>query len=305
MSPASSGPVGVSGSSGLVGRRLLVRLAREGRPAVRLARGVETAGAGTASWDPARGTIDAAALEGLQAFVHLAGESIAAGRWTARRKARIRDSRVDGTRVVAEALAGLGRPPRALVSASAIGFYGDRGDEPLDERSPAGCGFLPETCAAWEAATEPAREAGIRVVCLRIGIVLDARGGALARMLPPFRLGLGGRIGHGRQYMSWIALDDLVGVILRAIDDARLAGPVNAVAPQPVRNAEFAAALGRVLRRPARLPLPGAVVRLLLGEMGRDLLLAGARVRPARLAESGFAFEHPEIEAALGRLLAR
>jgi uncharacterized protein (TIGR01777 family) len=237
--------------------------------------------------------------------VHLAGENVAAGRWSLARKERIRSSRVEGTRLIAEALAGLDRPPPVWVNASAIGFYGDRGDERLDETSAPGDGFLAETCVAWEAATAAARAAGVRVVLLRIGIVLDAKGGALARMLTPFRWGLGGRLGHGRQFMSWITLDDLVGVLRRALVDGGLEGAVNAVAPRPVTNAEFTRTLGRVLRRPTLLPAPALAIRLLLGEMGQELLLAGARVRSAELERCGFEFRHGQLEGALRAVLER
>jgi uncharacterized protein (TIGR01777 family) len=255
--------------------------------------------AGEIAWDPRAGRIDARALAGVDAVVNLAGESIAAWRWTATKKARIRASRVEGTALIARTLAALAPRPRVLVNASAVGYYGDRGDEPLDETSPPGDGFLAETCRAWEAATEPARRAGLRVVRLRIGVVIDARGGVLARMALPFRLGLGGRLGSGRQFTSWIALADLIGVIERALADGELAGPLNAVAPHPVRNADLTRALARVLRRPARLAVPAPVIRGLLGEMGEELLLASTRALPRRLESLGFRFALPEIEAAL------
>jgi uncharacterized protein (TIGR01777 family) len=240
----------------------------------------------------------------VDAVVHLAGESIAAGRWTAAVKERIRRSRVDGTRLLAETLARLERRPRVLVSASAVGYYGDRGDEPLTEESPPGVGFLADVARAWEAAADPARAVGIRVVHPRLGLVLAREGGALPRMALPFRLGLGGVIGSGRQYWSWIALPDAVRVIERALADATLAGPVNAVAPAPATNREFTRALGRVLGRPTLLPFPALGVRLLMGEMGRALLLGSARVLPRRLERAGFRFEHPELEGALRGALA-
>jgi uncharacterized protein (TIGR01777 family) len=296
--------IAISGSSGLVGSSLVAFLAREGCTVVRLVRS-EPRRRDEVLCDPATGRIDAARFEGLRAVVHLAGVNIAASRWSASQKERIRSSRVDGTRLVAESLAGLTRPPATLVCASAIGYYGDRGDERLDENSPAGSGFLPETCVAWEAAADPARQAGIRVVTLRIGVVLSTEGGALARMLTPFRLGLGGRLGHGRQRMSWITLEDLVRVIGHVLWDRTLHGPVNAVAPQAVTNAEFTASLGRVLRRPTLLPLPAAVLRLLLGEMGQALLLDGSQVVPERLCRAGFEFRHGALEPALTSLLGR
>ncbi|HKQ61280.1 MAG TPA: TIGR01777 family oxidoreductase, partial [Candidatus Polarisedimenticolaceae bacterium] len=277
--------VGVSGSSGLVGSALSAFLTSGGHRVVPLVR----QGAGFAP----------EGFAGVDAVVHLAGESIARRRWSAAQKERIADSRVQRTRWLAEALARLERPPRALIAASAIGYYGDRGTAPLDEQAAAGSGFLADVCQAWEQASEPAERAGIRVVRLRIGVVLSGRGGALARMLPPFRLGLGGRIGDGRQVMSWIALDDLVGAIHFALYRAELHGAVNATAPEPVTNAEFAATLGRVLRRPAVVPLPAVVVRGLLGEMGQELLLSGAHVVPGRLEAAGFRFLRPGLESAL------
>ncbi len=289
--------IAISGASGLVGRNLRAYLGGAGHDVLPMVRG--NAGTGEIAWNPAAGTLDAAALEGLDGVVHLAGESLSAGRWTPEVKARILGSRAQGTRVLCEALAKLGRPPRVLVSASAIGWYGDGGEAALDESSPAGKGFLPEVCKAWEDATEPARAAGIRVVCLRIGVVLAAKGGALARMLTPFKLGLGGPLGSGHQMLSWIALDDLLGIIEAALWDPALSGPVNATAPEPVSQAVFARTLGRVLGRPAFAPLPGAVVRLAFGEMGQALLLDGAKVLPARVLESGFAYLTPNLEGAL------
>jgi uncharacterized protein (TIGR01777 family) len=290
--------VAISGASGFIGSALASSLAARGCPVRRLVRGA-AARAGEIAWDPRAGRIDARALAGVDAVVNLAGESIAAWRWTATKKARIRASRVEGTALIARTLAALAPRPRVLVNASAVGYYGDRGDEPLDETSPPGDGFLAETCRAWEAATEPARRAGLRVVRLRIGVVIDARGGVLARMALPFRLGLGGRLGSGRQFTSWIALADLIGVIERALADGELAGPLNAVAPHPVRNADLTRALARVLRRPARLAVPAPVIRGLLGEMGEELLLASTRALPRRLESLGFRFALPEIEAAL------
>jgi hypothetical protein len=247
--------------------------------------------------------LDAALVEAPDAFVHLAGENIAAGRWTAARKARIRDSRVKVTRRLCESLARLSQPPKVVVSASAVGYYGDRSDEVLTEESPSGAGFLAQVCREWEAACGPAVQKGIRVVNLRTGMVLSAAGGMLPRILPPFRMGLGGRIGSGRQYMSWIALDDLVGVIVHALTCDRPAGPVNAVAPNPVTNLEFTRTLGRVLRRPTFFAVPAWAARLAFGEMAGALLLASARVEPARLAASGFVFRYPELEGALRHML--
>jgi uncharacterized protein (TIGR01777 family) len=251
------------------------------------------------SWDPSAGTVDAAGLEGLDAVVHLAGENIASGRWTAARKERIRASRVGGTKLLCDTLAGLEAPPAVVVAASAIGVYGDRGDEVLDETSPPGTGFFPEVGQAWEAATSSAERAGIRVVQLRIGVVLSGRGGALSRMLPPFRLGLGGRLGSGTQFMSWIALDDLVAAIRFAILTPSLSGPVNATAPEAVTNAELTRSLGRVLGRPTLFPVPAFALRTLVGELADEALLASARVRPRKLEEAGFQFRHPDLEGAL------
>jgi uncharacterized protein (TIGR01777 family) len=300
--------VAVTGASGLVGSGLAPALASAGHRVVRLVRGAGAAsapGESVARWDPDSGALEGSALAGVDAVVHLAGESIAGGRWTEPKKRRIRSSRVDATRRLAGALARLERPPRVLVSASAIGYYGDRGSEILREDSAPGTGFLAEVCREWEAATEPAARAGIRVVRLRIGMVLSRRGGALAAMLTPFRLGAGGPVGSGAQWVSWIALDDLVRAILHALATDSLAGAVNAVAPEPVTNRALARTLGRVLRRPALLPLPAFAARLLLGQMADELLLASARVEPARLRAGGFAFHLTPLETALRHELAR
>lgn len=294
----------VSGSSGLIGTALVSSLAAGGHQVTRLVRRKARPGsAGEREWDPEGSSFDASGLDGLDAVVHLAGESIAS-RWTEKKKARIRASRVQGTKILCEGLARLQAPARVLVSASAIGYYGDRSDEILDEQSAPGADFLAEVCRAWEAATEPAARAGVRVVHLRNGIVLSSRGGALRQMLPPFKLGLGGRLGSGAQYMSFVALDDVVRIIQHAIATPSLSGPVNTVSPSPVRNAEFTKTLGKVLHRPTVLPVPAPIVRLLLGEMGEALLLSSARVRPAKLEGSGFRFLHPELEGALRSALA-
>lgn len=290
--------VAVTGATGLVGSTLVPFLTAGGHRVQRLVRH-PSGPSGDIPWDPARGLLEAGALEGLDAVVHLAGESIAAGRWTDARKRAIRDSRIEGTRLLAGTLAGLARPPRVLVAASATGFYGDRGEEELDEQSAPGQGFLADVCRQWEGASAPARERGIRVVLLRTGLVLTPSGGALASLLRPFRLGAGGPIGRGRQFMSSIALDDLIGAIHFALGTEGLEGPVNAVGPHPVTNREFVRTLGRVLRRPALVPLPAPAVRLLLGEMGDALLLASARVVPRVLERAGFRFRHPRLEDAL------
>jgi uncharacterized protein (TIGR01777 family) len=294
----------VSGASGLIGSALVAELAHDGHEVTRLVRSEPKPGQPEVSWDPAAGRLDAASVEGFDAAMHLAGESIAKGRWTAARKARIRDSRVRGTELLARTLAGAARPPKVLVSASAVGFYGDGGEEELDEESPPGDGFLPEVCREWEGATGPAAEAGIRVVFMRMGMVLSARGGALAKMLPVFRLGVGGPLGSGRQYLSWITLDDLARAFRHVLSTESLRGPVNAVAPRPVTNREFTRALGRTLRRPAVIPAPAFALRAALGPMADALLLASARVVPRRLLDSGFRFNDPDVEGALRRVLA-
>ena len=299
----------VTGSTGLVGGALIRSLLADGHEVTRLVRGgaqgFRAPGTAAVHWDPERGEIDAASLEGHDGAVHLAGEPIAEGRWDDEKKRRILESRVKGTRLLAEALAGLSAKPRALVSASATGFYGDRGDEVLREESASGDDFLSEVCRAWEKASLPASEAGVRVVHLRIGVVLSAEGGAFPKMLTPFKLGVGGKIGGGGQYMSWITLEDLLGVIRRAVEDESLRGPVNAVAPQQVTNAEFTKALGRALGRPTFFAVPAFAARLAFGETADALLLASARVEPARLKEAGFQFKHPEIEGALRSALGK
>jgi uncharacterized protein (TIGR01777 family) len=292
----------VSGSSGLIGSALVDRLRRDGHVVVRLVRGVSDA-PDRVGWDPRAGSIDVAALEGFDGVVHLAGAPVAASRWSKRVKQRILASRVLGTRTLAEALAGLTHPPRVLVSASGVGYYGDRGDDLLTEESAPGNGFLAEVARQWEAATEPASAAGIRVAMMRLGVVLSANGGALPRMVFPFRLGAGGPVGAGRQYMSWITLDDAVSAIQHVIETDTLSGPVNTVAPSPVTNGEFARTLGRVLHRPCLLPLPAFAVKLMMGEMGAELLLAGTRAVPAKLEAAGFVFQQPRLEAALRHVL--
>ena len=289
--PGSPPLVAVTGSHGLVGSALVRELGATGQEVRRVAR------------DPATGALDLRAVSGVDAVVHLAGENIAAGRWTHERKRRIHDSRVLPTRALAEALAALQRPPRVLVSASGINCYGDRGDERLTEESARGHGFLADLCRDWEGATAPAEARGVRVVHLRIGMVVSERGGALAKMLTPFRLGAGGVIGSGNQWMSWISLDDLVGAIRWALATEALRGPVNAVAPAPVRNREFTRALAGAVRRPALLPLPAFAARLLFGEMADALLLASARAEPERLLATGYVFRYPTLPDALAHAL--
>jgi uncharacterized protein (TIGR01777 family) len=294
----------VSGSTGLVGKPLVSFLSAAGHQVVRLVRSTPK-GDGEIQWDPASDTLDASALEGFDGVVHLAGENIAAGRWTAKQKAKIRDSRVDGTGLLAKALASCTNKPGVFVQASAVGWYGNRGDEVLTEDSQPGTGFLPDTCQAWEAAAQPLRDAGVRTVALRLGVVLSARGGALAKMLLPFQLGAGGVIGSGKQWMSWVALDDVVAAFHHALVTESLEGPANLVAPAAATNREYTKALGRVLRRPTIAPLPGFIAKLAFGEMAEDLLLGGQRVRPDALLDSGFRFTWPEVEGALRHALGR
>lgn len=291
----------MTGSSGFLGSTLIENLTRTGHSIIRMVRSSPRPGSDQIQWDPASGSIPALP-ENLDAAIHLAGENIAA-RWTARQKSRILNSRVNGTLVLCRALAGLSRPPAVLLSASAIGYYGSRGDEILREESAAGSGFLPRVCREWEQATEPTSEKGIRVVNLRMAMILSRQGGALARMLPVFRMGLGGPIGTGGQYMSWIALDDWVGVVQHCLSHAALRGPVIAAAPGPVTNREFVKALGKVLNRPALLRMPAWGARMAFGEMADEVLLAGQRVDPARLKDSGYHFQFPALDSALEHAL--
>jgi len=295
----------VSGSSGLIGSALVPELGAAKHNVKRLVRRALRGREAEAHWDPAAGSLDPKLLEGCDAVVHLGGENIAAGRWTAAKKRRIRDSRVRSTKVLSEAMARLSRAPKVLVCASAIGYYGDRGSELLTEESAPGSGFLPEVCRAWEAAAAPAAKKGIRVVHMRFGVVLSRKGGALTKMLLPFWLGLGGKVGSGSQYMSWIAIGDAVGALQYALEHEALRGPVNAVAPNPVTNLEFTRALGRALHRPTIFPMPAAAARLVFGEMADALLLSSARVEPARLKAGGYRFRHPALDEALRHLLER
>ncbi|MFZ1160161.1 MAG: TIGR01777 family oxidoreductase [Candidatus Sulfotelmatobacter sp.] len=304
----------VSGVSGPIGAALLPALRASGSSVVRLVRGTAAGGArGSArgrtqndaeiAWDPAR-PISSDAVSGFDAVIHLAGESII-GRWTAAKKQKIRESRVAGTGHLAQALANAKMKPRVFISSSAIGYYGDRGDEILKEESAAGTGFLPDVCREWEAATDPTVKAGIRTVQIRTGIVLSTAGGALAKMLTPFKLGLGGIVGSGLQWMSWIDVQDMVGAIQHIVKTDRLQGPVNLVAPTPVRNVEFTKTLAGVLSRPAIFPMPAFVVKLIFGEMGETVLLGSQRVEPGQLVASGYSFQFRELLASLKATLGR
>jgi uncharacterized protein len=270
---------------------------------LRLIREVNASAHDEVRWDADRSISNLSQLEQADAVVHLAGESIATGRWTSTKKDRIFMSRVNSTHTLAGALTKLKRPPRVLVCASAIGYYGSRGDETLTETSGAGQGFLADVCRAWEAAADAARQRGIRVVHLRFGMILSAQGGALTKILTPFRLGAGGLIGTGRQYWSWLTLDDVVRAILFAVERESLLGPVNVVSPNPVTNREFTKTLGHVLHRPTLLPMPAFAARVALGEMADELLLASTRVLPAALTAAGFQFQHPQLEGAFHAIL--
>jgi uncharacterized protein (TIGR01777 family) len=286
----------VTGSSGLIGSALVTRLEADGHQATKLRRGTQ--------WDPEGGRCDPAALAGHDAVVHLAGEGIGDHRWSDAHKRRVLDSRVNGTGALARALAGLDQRPSVLVSSSAVGYYGNRGSETLTEESAPGDDFLSEVCTKWEAAAQPAAEAGIRLVLLRTGIVLAAGGGALAPLLPLFKLGVGGRLGSGQQYWSWITIDDEVEAIMHCLTNEQVRGPVNATGPEPVTNAEFASTLGKVLHRPALLPVPRfALAARLGGEAADVMLLAGQRVLPAKLEATGFRFRHRTLEEGLRSVL--
>jgi uncharacterized protein (TIGR01777 family) len=292
--------VTVTGATGLVGRQVVAALRERGDEVTVLSRNPERARPLKAvRWDPLREPAPRAALAGSDAVMHLAGENVAQ-RWTASAKQAIRESRVQGTRYLVQGIAALAKAerPRVLMSSSAIGYYGPHGDEPIDEEAPAGSDFLAQTCAAWEAEAGTAERQGVRVVRVRTGVVLSREGGALGKMLMPFKLGVGGPVGGGRQYISWIHTEDLVGIMLAAIDDERWHGPVNATAPDPQRNGDFSKALGRALHRPSLLPVPGAALRLLYGEMA-EIVTGGARVLPAKALVLGYEFSRPQLDAAL------
>ncbi|MFL6301430.1 MAG: TIGR01777 family oxidoreductase [Terriglobales bacterium] len=293
----------ISGASGLVGTALIPALVSRGDRVIRLVRHPVEAGAPEIEWRPGS-RLDPEVLEGFDAVIHLAGENIF-GRWTEAKKRAIIESRVGGAQTLSDAIAGCQRAPRVFLSASAIGYYGSRSDESLDEESSSGEGFLAEVAREWEDATASARRAGVRVLNLRFGVVLSKSGGALAKMLTPFRLGLGGRLGSGQQFFSWISIDDTIAAILSALDNERVRGPVNLTAPAPVTNAEFAKILARVLHRPAIFPLPLFIPTLVFGkQMTQETLAASQRVFPAKLAAAGYNFRHPELEGALRDLLA-
>lgn len=290
--------VAITGASGLIGAQLTPFLRTGGHSVDIMVRNAEAAGSHIL-WKPNDGFVDVAALQGADAVVHLAGENIAGGRWSDERKNRVMRSRVEGTSTIAKALASMAAKPRVLIVASAIGYYGARGDETLTEESEPGEGFLADVCRAWEDAAKPAEDAGIRVVRIRFGVVLSASGGALATMLPAFKLGAGGVLGSGRQYMSWIALDDAIGLIHHALMNEDVTGAVNATAPEPVTNRTFTKTLGKVIRRPTVLPVPSIAIKTLFGEMGDALLLQGSRVLPAKAQATGFRFLYPDLESAL------
>jgi uncharacterized protein (TIGR01777 family) len=292
----------ISGATGLIGSDLIPALEAKGHTVRRLTRHPRQEG--DIRWDLDAGTIDGD-LSGTDAVVHLAGESIAEGRWTEEKKRRILESRQKGTRLLAKKVAELSEPPSVMVSVSATGYYGNRGNELLTEESEPGDLFLSKVCREWEAAAEPAREAGVRVVHPRFGIVLTTEGGALGTTLPIFKLGGGGKIGSGRQYWSWVSLDDVIGAIVHALETDDLSGPVNVVTPDPPTNAEYTRVLGKVLNRPTFFTVPAPAARVMLGEIADELLLASARVEPVRLQEAGYSFRHPELEGALRLLLGR
>jgi uncharacterized protein (TIGR01777 family) len=296
--------VAVTGSSGLIGGELVAELGRQGHEVTRLVR--RPAGPGEASWDPAGGTIEADKLEGHDGVVHLAGVGIGDHRWSDDHKRAVMDSRVKGTDLLARTLAGLARPPTVLLSGSAVGYYGYESDQPVTEASPQGAGFLAEVVGAWEQAAAPALDAGIRVVHPRSGVVLTAKGGALKKQLLPFKMGAGGRLGTGRQWLSWISLDDEVAAIVHLLGTDIGSGPVNVTSPNPVTNKEFTATLARVLKRPAIMPVPTPALHALFGEeMTKEMLLGGQRVLPAALEASGYVFRQPTLEGALRATLGR
>jgi uncharacterized protein (TIGR01777 family) len=291
----------IAGASGLVGSALVKKLKAEDVEVTRLVR--KTAGAGEIEWRPDRGTIDAPALEGFDAVINLSGDGIASGRWTDEKKRRILDSRVNGTRLLSETMANLSRKPATFINASAVGFYGSRGDELVDEDSGPGEGFLAQVCREWELATAPAEQGTIRVIKLRLGVILTKDGGIMGSMLQPFKLGLGGKVGAGKQFISWVAMDDVVAAISFVLSHQTLRGAINVVAPRPVTNQEFTNALGRVLSRPTFMAMPAFAARLVFGEMADEMMLSSTRVAGKVLGDAGFRFQYPEIEGAVRDLL--
>jgi hypothetical protein len=294
----------ISGASGLVGQALTASLARQGHEIVRLVRSAKPRGEDEASWNPTKGLLDPEAIDGADAVINLNGRNIGAGRWTAAVKNELRTSRLDATRTLVQAIGRCEQPPRVLINASATGFYGERGDDEVDEQANAGDGFLAELARDWETAALEAESETTRVVLLRFGMIL-ADDGALKKMLTPFKLGAGGPIGSGRQYWPWIDIDDVCGITNFVLEQDHLNGPINAVAPEQVRCKQFTSTLGRVLGRPAIVPLPAFAARLALGEMADGLLLASTRVRPAVLENAGYTFRSPDLESALTRILGR
>jgi uncharacterized protein (TIGR01777 family) len=291
----------IAGASGLVGSALIPALEAEGSEVTRLVR--TSAGAGEIEWHPNNDQIDAATLEGFDAIINLTGENIAGGRWTDEQKRKIRDSRVNGTHLLSEAMTKLKHRPKVFLCASATGIYGDRGDETLDEQSDSGGGFLAGVCREWEKATEPAVQAGVRTAQLRFGPILAREGGMLAKLLTPFKMGMGGKVGSGKQYISWVAIDDAVAAIKLALTDESIRGPLNVVSPNPVTNEVFTKTLGHVLNRPTALAMPAFAVRLAFGEMADEMLLTSQRVIPKKLNDAGYEFQQPELEGALKKHL--
>ncbi len=294
--------IAIAGASGLVGSALIPVLKSMGAQITRLVRSKPRAG--EIEWHPNQAEMSAASLNGFDTIINLAGENIAGGRWTDDQKRKIRDSRISGTHLLSEAMAKLSPKPKVFICASATGIYGDRDDEVLDEQSESGGGFLAGVCREWEKATEPASKAGVRVVNLRLGPILAREGGMLAKLLTPFKMGMGGKVGSGRQYISWIAIDDVIQAIKLAIEDASIHGALNIVSPNPVTNEEFTKTLGHVLSRPTALAMPTFAARLAFGEMADEMLLASQKVLPKKLLNAGFVFKYPELEPTLKHLLA-
>lgn len=293
----------IAGSSGLIGSALLPFLTTGGHTVVKLLRTPEKEGGNFVLWDPGSGKLNPADLEGFDAIINLAGDNIGSARWTPEKKKAIRNSRIESTALLVKAIKSLKKPPKVFLNASAIGFYGNQGDRIVDETNQNGEGFLAEVCRDWEAAVEPLKKNGTRVVLTRFGVVLSPKGGALANMLMPFKFGLGGKVGSGHQYMSWVTTDEIVGAILHILNTESLSGPVNVVSPEPVTNYEFTKTLGKLLHRPTILPMPAQLARLALGEMADELLLSSTRVKPSKLQQSGYKFLYPKLEGALQHIL--